>query len=357
MRRGTSPPTELVFPVAARLVLPRADRGPLLAVLRRVGLAAMLLLAVVAVVHLGREGYRDGNGDGVSLLDAFYYATVSLSTTGYGDITPVSDQARLMDVLVVTPLRVLFLIVLVGTTLEVLTERTREQWRQSRWRRTVQAHTLVIGYGTKGRSAARALLDDGYPAQRIVVVDPDSARVAEAAAAGLVGVCGDATRSAVLRQAEVDRAERVLVAADRDDSAVLAVLTVRQHNPGAYVVAAVREAENAPLLRQSGADSVVVSSEAAGRLIGLSAINPRLGTVFEDLLVPQHGLELAERPVAPSEVDRPARDSDDLVVAVLRGSQVHRFGSEAAQVLRRGDRVVVVADHPEAHRTTAPDSS
>ncbi len=101
---------------------------------------------------------------------------------------------------------------------------------------------------------------------------------------------------------------------------------------------------------------MVVSSEAAGRLIGLSAISPRLGLVLEDLLVPQHGLELTERQVAPSEVDRPARDSRDLVVAALRGDQVHRFGSDDARVLRRGDRVVVVADHPDDHRTAARSS-
>ena len=65
---------------------------------------------------------------------AVYYATVTLSTTGYGDIVPYSDAARLTNVLLVTPLRVLFLIILVGTTLEVLTERTREEWRLNRWR-------------------------------------------------------------------------------------------------------------------------------------------------------------------------------------------------------------------------------
>ena len=58
-------------------------------------------------------------------LDCLYYATVSLSTTGYGDITPVTPSARLVNVLVITPLRVAFLIVLIGTTVETLTTRSR----------------------------------------------------------------------------------------------------------------------------------------------------------------------------------------------------------------------------------------
>ena len=57
----------------------------------------------------------------------------------------------------------------------------------------------------------------------------------------------------------------------KDDAAVLVTLTVRRHNPSAYVVAAVRESENAPLLREGGANGVVVSSEAAGCLLGVAA--------------------------------------------------------------------------------------
>jgi len=50
-------------------------------VLRRVLIALLLLGLVVVVVYLDRKGYRDADEDGVDLLDALYYATVSLSTT------------------------------------------------------------------------------------------------------------------------------------------------------------------------------------------------------------------------------------------------------------------------------------
>src|SRR5699024_753291 len=98
-------------------------------------------------------GYRDDSGREIGWLDALYYATVTLSTTGYGDITPISVPARLANILIITPLRVLFLIVLVSTTLEVLTERSRQALRIQRWRSTVRDHVVVIGFGTTGRSA------------------------------------------------------------------------------------------------------------------------------------------------------------------------------------------------------------
>ena len=74
----------------------------------------------------------------------------------------------------------------------------------------------------------------------------------------------------MLRVAGVPRARAVVVAANRDDSAVLVTLTARELAPKAQIVAAVREAENVHLLRQSGANQVVVSGETAGRLLGMA---------------------------------------------------------------------------------------
>src|SRR5690606_34061648 len=92
----------------------------------------------------------------------------------------------------------------------------------TRWRRTVRDHLVVVGFGTKGRSAVEAFLaeKDGKPEQ-IVVVDTDRAALSVANARGLVTVHGSATRADVLRVAGVPRARAVVVAPNRDDTAVL----------------------------------------------------------------------------------------------------------------------------------------
>ncbi|MET0234251.1 MAG: potassium channel family protein [Kibdelosporangium sp.] len=322
--------------------IPEGTVSPVNAIIRRVIGAILALAAAVVIVYLDRDGYRDVNEDGLSLLDTIYYATVSLSTTGYGDITPVSPSARLVNVLVITPLRILFLIVLVGTTLAVLTERSRQAFKIQIWRKKVRDHVVVIGFGTKGRSAVSAVMTDGMKPGQIVVVDTDQTSLDAASALGLVTVHGSGTRSDVLRVAGVDRARAVVVAANRDDSAVLITLTAREMAPKAQIVSAVREAENVHLLRQSGADSVVVSSETAGRLLGMATHTPTVVDMVEDLITPNSGLAIAERDVEDGEIGGSPRHLSDIVLGVVRDKKLYRVDSAEADAIEPGDRLLYV---------------
>ncbi|MFI5777703.1 potassium channel family protein [Nocardia sp. NPDC051570] len=324
------------------LRIPEIQISPWVSLARRVVFAIALLVGATAVVYLGRSGYHDNRGGELTLLDAAYYSTVSLSTTGYGDIIPVTEQARLVNTIVITPLRVLFLIVLVGTTLQVLTERSRQVFKIQRWRNRVRNHTVVVGYGTKGRTAVDAMLGDGVQPADIVVVDTDPAVLEAAGNAGLVTVHGSATQSDVQRLAGVQHAMAVVVAANRDDTAVLVTLTAREINPKAKIVASIREAENTHLLRQSGADSVVVSSETAGRLLGIATTTPSVVDMIEDLLTPEAGFAIAEREVDSDEVGGSPRHLRDIVLGVVRGGTLVRVDEPEVDALEVGDKLLYI---------------
>lgn len=347
-----------VRPVDVSLVrLPAGTRSPLQELALRFGIAIGLLVTMVLLVYVDRGGYTDNWDGSVSFIDSFYYATVTLTTTGYGDITPVSDGARLINAFLVTPLRIAFLVVLVGTTLEVLASQGRTLWRVSRWRKNMHDHIVVVGYGTKGRSAIATLLRNDIPKESIIVVDPSASALAEANNDGLAVIAGDATRRDVLLRAEVERARQVIITTDRDDSAVLATLTVRQLSPSAHVTVAVREQNNVPLMRQSGADAVITSSEAVGRLLGLSTLSPTLGEVMEDILTVGDGLEVAERDILPREIGKTPQALQDQVISVVRDGVTHRYYDPAVSQLQRGDKLIVVRpaeELPWAPRPGAP---
>ena len=330
------------FALVGVLRIPENATSPWQAISRRVLLALALLFAAATIVYLDRDGYRDAQENQLSYLDCIYYATVSLSTTGYGDITPITPSARLINILVITPLRIFFLILLVGTTLAVLTERSRQAFKIQRWRRSVRNHTVVVGYGTKGRTAINAMIGDGMQPADIVVVDTDPAMLEAAARVGLVTVQGSATRSDVLRLTGAQHATAIIVATNRDDTAVLVTLTAREIAPKAKIVVAIREADNTHLARQSGADSVVVSSETAGRLLGIATSTPSVVEMVEDLLTPEAGFAIAEREVEPEEVGGSPRHLKDIVLGVVRDGSLLRVGDPEADAVEQGDLLLYI---------------
>lgn len=312
-------------------------------------LVAIGLVAVLALsTYLSRAGYEDGDGS-ISLLDCFYYATVSITTTGYGDIVPVSDAARLTTTLVATPLRVMFLILLVGTTLELLASATRANLRRRTWRRGLRDHVVICGFGTKGRSALRSLVGAGASRDQIVVIDERPEALDTAAREGVVGVLGSATRREVLAEAAAAEAAALIVATERDDTSVLVTLTARELAPRATITAAAREEENVPLLRRSGADTVVTSASAAGRLLGLGTAAPEVVDTIEDMLSSGTGIDLVAE-VAGRDVTGPIVDADKhcggpILMAYRDGRQLRR-GDPELEEIQPGDRVVHVVCRP-----------
>ncbi|MDV3206227.1 MAG: NAD-binding protein, partial [Rhodococcus ruber] len=255
-------------------------------------------------------------------------------------------------------------------------------------RRRVRNHTVVVGYGTKGRTAVDAMLGDGVPPSEIVVVDTDPVVLETAAGQGLVTVQGSATKSDVLRLAGVQHAAAIIVAANRVRTGggwiatvgrvplfyyvahlylihamAIAVataqgygamlefpvfynnfvtLSAREIAPRAKIVAAIRESENTHLLRQSGADSVVISSETAGRLLGIATTTPSVVEMIEDLLTPEAGFAIAERDVEPNEVGGSPRHLSDIVLGVVRDGRLLRVGSPEVDAVEADDKLLYI---------------
>jgi voltage-gated potassium channel len=182
------------------------------------------------------------------------------------------------------------------------------------------------------------------------VIDSDGDAVEDARRAGLAAVHGSAGRTEVLEAAGVRDAAAVIVAPDRDDSAVLVTLTARELDPGAMIVAAAPEEENVHLLKQSGANSVILSSGAAGRLLGQAVHSPQTVEVLEDLLNVGSGLDLVEREIRDEDDGRPVAEISpgEPVLAVIRDGRLMRFDDERVATVRAGDRVICLSGNQDA---------
>lgn len=343
-------PSESRWKGLAQVHLPSRSTSAWKELTKRILIVMGLLFAVTLIVYFDRDAYVDhATNAPITFIDSLYYATVTMTTTGYGDITPVAQHARLLNTILITPIRIAFLVLLVGTTVEVLANEGRRALMDSQWRKTLRNHTVVIGYGTMGQSAVATLQRNGVPAERILIIDNSAQAVAAANRHGFAAFEGDATSRELLRRAELAKAREVIITVNRDDTTILSALTVRQLNRAAHVVAAVRDAENVPLVRQSGADAVVTSSDSVGRLVGLSSISPHLGIVIEDLLSSGEGLEVAQRMVTRAEDGLNTADlPGEKVLAVIRNKTLRRYFETSADVLHTGDEIVVVRRSAQA---------
>lgn len=98
-------------------VLRLPERSPWRALLRRIALALVLVLAVTALLWFTRDGLRDSAhpDQPPGFVAVLYFTIVSITTVGYGDITPATDQARLINAVLLTPVRIFILLLFRGT--------------------------------------------------------------------------------------------------------------------------------------------------------------------------------------------------------------------------------------------------
>jgi voltage-gated potassium channel len=305
----------------------------------------LVLIFIVVMAHwLDRDGLVDNHDGKISFLDVVYFTMISITTTGFGDIAPVSDRARLVEAVIVTPIRFAVIFIFVGTAYNFLIKKSWETWRMARIQERLTGHIVALGFGVSGAQAVEELIARGADPEAIVVLDPDPKRLAQAEAFGCNVMQGDATRDQTLMALQIDRAGAVLVSAGRDDTSILIVLTVRHLAPEVPISVVVRAEDNETLARQAGADNVINPVRFTGLLLAGSAEGAHVAEYLADLASVSGRVQLLERPAKPDEIGRPL----DQLASGGKGLRIYRdgvaigFWEPAAREIRAGDMIVEI---------------
>ncbi len=338
--------------------LKRASKWPIWAdVIARLGVAFFLIAIVVLVHWIDRAGLKDSYDGHISFLDVVYFTMISVTTTGFGDIAPVSDRSRLIEAVIVTPIRIMVLFIFVGTAYNFVLKRTWEKWRMARIQAKLTNHIVVLGFGVSGSEAVKELVARGTDPSCIVVIDQAAGRIAEAEAMGCNVLQGDASNDDTLIDVRIAQAQSVLVSAGRDDSSILMVLTVRHLSPRVPISVVIRARDNELLARQAGANNVINPVSFTGLLLAGSAQGAHVADYMADLAGIGGRVQLRERPVAAEEVGR----SIDQLASEGRGLRIYRAGKPygfwepEAQQLEHGDQIVEVVRCEECEASVPGD--
>ncbi|MBA4747955.1 MAG: potassium channel family protein [Sphingopyxis sp.] len=325
--------------------LRRASKVPVWAdVSGRLGLALALIGFVILIHWVDRDGLKDQLDGHVSFLDVVYFTMISVTTTGFGDIVPVTDRSRLIEAVIVTPIRVAVIFIFVGTAYSFVIKRSWEKWRMARIQEQLTNHIVVLGFGVSGSEAVKELIARGTDPATIVVIDPSAARLGVAEELGCNVMEGDATLDQTLIDVRISAAQTALVSAGRDDSSILIVLTVRHLAPQVPISVVIRQQDNELLARQAGANNVINPVSFTGLLLAGSAQGGHIAEYMADLASVTGKVQLNERQVQASEV---GKSIDELATGgrgmrIYRGGKPYGFWEAETRALEVGDIIVEV---------------
>jgi len=311
------------------------------------------VVAVVTAIAFGAVGFY--LIEGWSILDSLYVAAQTVTTVGYGDLTPATRNGRIFSTL--------FMLVGVGVVLYALTTSvhaivqsellaTFGERRQSKRMSKLRNHFIVCGSGRVGSHLVRALMAS---AETFIVVEKDPERVAELTELGVLVLVRDATLEETLLEAGVDHARGLAACLPDDADNVYVVLTARDLNPQMHIVArAVEEQAEAKLIR-AGANRVVAPTIIGGHRMAMALTKPavddflgsitanKLELAFEQLEV-DGGSSLAGRKLSETNI---RSELNIVVVSIRRSTGEILFNPSGDASIHGGDMLIAIG-HAES---------
>lgn len=283
----------------------------------------VLFLAVVTLIFLGALGFAVTEPGQGSWLTRFgvgvWWALVTLTTVGYGDVVPVTRLGRIVGAILMLG-GVLSLSLVTATVASVFIER---KFRRERGLEPVKAtqHILLLGWSQEGENLLDQLvkrLPQGTPLVLVNKEPPEQMETLKDLYSGkkLSYLRGDFSREEVLLKANVRQALKAIIMAERladetaaqvDQRTLITALTLKGLNPKIRILAELLRSENRAYLERAGAEEVMVRGQYDSSLLAGAIASPGIFRILVTLLTAE-GQNLWDLEIPSSFHGRPLSD-------------------------------------------------
>ncbi len=227
---------------------------------------------------IGSYALRSQFGELATWSDAVYYVIITIATVGYGDITPVTSEAKWFSLSVVLFGTGAFTAAIGSLVVPAIESRMAAAFGNMTPSELtlLDDHVLILGYS----DITDTLLDELTGETDVVVITEDSDEAADLNDRDVNVLTADPTEDDALRDARIEDARGVVVATRDDAQDVLAILAAKTTNPDVRIVAAANKDKNVAKLEEVGADEVISPMVIGGRVLGRSILE---GTTTDGL--------------------------------------------------------------------------
>ena len=244
----------------------------------------ILLLAVTFVTFIGGAVIyvfeAHDNPKIHNFFDAIYWSLITISTVGYGDITPVTPEGK-----VLTMVLIIFGIGFISFATSIIATAFAEKLEQLKAERVVREAKsmediyLICGYSNESEILCERFKKEN---QDFIVVDINEERVNQAVNKGYIALRGDVTDREFLKKLNFDNISKIFVLTNDDIANAFIVLSLRFLSK--EIIALANDDRNISKLQKAGANFVVVPTLATALLISEYIGNPITFEVIDAIL-------------------------------------------------------------------------
>ena len=311
------------------------------------------VVAVAVAIVFGAVGFH--LIEGWSILDSLYVSAQTVTTVGYGDLTPATRNGRIFSTL--------FMLAGVGVVLYALTTTvhaivqselvaTFGRRRITRRMSKLKDHFIICGAGRVGSNLIRGLLGS---AETFIVIERDPQKVAELTDLGVIVLVRDATLEESLREAGAEQARGLAACLPDDADNVYVVLTARDLNPHMHIVARAAKEQAEPKLIRAGANRVVAPTIIGGHRMAMALTKPAvddfLGSITAntlELAFEQLEVDSASTLAGQKLSETTIRSELDIVVVSIRRSDGQILFNPSGEAMIESGDILIAIGHAES---------
>jgi len=289
-----------------------------------------------------------------NFLDAFYMTTITVTTTGFKEVKPLSDAGKLFTMFLLIASWASFAFAITRITQFVTSGEINKYFKTRRIMKAIDklsGHVIICGFGRNGQQAALTLKIHNVP---FVILEKNEERMGRISAdhPTLIFLLGDATEDEVLKRAGIENARALITALPEDADNVFIVLSARAMNNTIQIISRASDYSSILKLKKAGANNVIMPDRIGGTHMATLVSKPDV-VEFIDFLSGEEGEPIHIESVAYEHLPDEVKDKSLKDVMNWQKTGVNCIGIKNAEgkflinppdeiVIEKGMRVIVL---------------